>query len=180
MEDPKENKSEEEEKQPSDIQPKEPVIEGELIYNEEKGNQDMEKLFNDEEGTEYDTYEIEFKIMDQNKQPKLVVIELQKIKYKKPYYGGYVNKTNGTYYYHAYAQTDQYKNSYCLKEERKTQTYEYRTCSTKMTREFGTQMAYVGLYIDQRQDKELSPTEYFTSEKWEEKKITRNKRRRRT
>ena len=135
MEDPKENKSEEE-KQSMEEKPKEPFIEGELIYNEEKGNQDMEKLFNDEEGQEYDTYEIE---------------------------------TNGTYYYHAYAQTDQYKNEYCLKEERKTQTYEYRTCSTKMTREFGTQMAYVGLYIDQRQDKELSPTEYFTSEKWEEK-----------
>jgi hypothetical protein len=40
-----------------------------------------------------------------------------------------------------------------------------------MTREFGTQMAYVGLYIDTRQDKEITPTEYFTSEKWEEKKI---------
>ena len=52
MEDPKENKSEEE-KQSSEVKPQEPVIEGELIYNEEKGNQDMEKLFNDEEGTEY-------------------------------------------------------------------------------------------------------------------------------
>ena len=79
MEDPKENKSEEE-KQSQEEKQKEPFIEGELIYNEEKGNQDMEKLFNDEEGQEYDTYEIEFKIMDQNKQPKLVVIELQKIK----------------------------------------------------------------------------------------------------
>ena len=57
-------------------------IEGGLIYNEEKGAQDMEKLFNDEDGGDYDTYEIEFKILDQNKQPKLVVIELQKIKYK--------------------------------------------------------------------------------------------------
>ena len=162
----------EEEKVNEDLKEKEPIIEGELIYNEEKGTQDMEKLFNDdEEGGEYDTYEIEFKILDQNKQPKLVVIELQKIKYKKPYFGGYVNKTNGTYYYHAYAQTDQYKNEYCLKEHRDAQTYEYRTCSTKMTREFGTQMAYVGLYIDTRQDKEIHPTEYFTSEKWEEKKI---------
>ena len=177
MEDPKESNIEdpkdkvEEEKVNEDQKEKEPYIEGELIYNEEKGNQDMEKLFNDEEGAEYDTYEIEFKILDQNKQPKLVVIELQKIKYKKPYFGGYVNKTNGTYYYHAYAQTDQYKNTYCQKEERDAQTYEYRTCSTKMTREFGTQMAYVGLYIDTRQDKEITPIEYFTSEKWEEKKL---------
>ena len=41
MEDPKENKSEEE-KQSMEEKPKEPFIEGELIYNEEKGNQDME------------------------------------------------------------------------------------------------------------------------------------------
>ena len=67
MEDPK-NKAEEE-KVSEDQKDKEPFMDGELIYNEEKGNQDMEKLFNDEEGAEYDTYEIEFKILDQNKQP---------------------------------------------------------------------------------------------------------------
>ena len=59
------------------------------------------------------------------------------------YYGGYVNKANGIYYYHEYTQTAQYKNSYCLKEERKTQSYEYRTCSIKMIRECGTQMSFV-------------------------------------
>ena len=64
----------------------EPKIDGELIYNEEKGSDEMQKLFNDEEPGEYDTYEIEFKIMDQNKNPKKVVIELEKVKYKKPYY----------------------------------------------------------------------------------------------
>ena len=117
-------------------------IEGELIYNEEKGSDEMQKLF-DDEAQEYDTYEIEFKIMDVNKNPMRVVIELEKIKYKKPYYGGFVNKTNGTYYYHAYAQTDQYKNVHIIKEERDAQTYEYNTRSTKMNREFGTQMAYV-------------------------------------
>ena len=149
---------------------KSPQVDGELIYNEEKGYQDMEKLFNDDAQGDYDTYEIEFKIIDQNHQPKRVVIELQKIKYKKPYYGGFVNKTNGTYYYHAYAQTDQYKNPHIKKEERDCQTYEYRSLSTKQNREFGTQMAYVGLYIDNRQDKELFPTEYFTADKWEEKR----------
>ena len=99
-----------------------------------------------------------------------VVIELEKIKYKKPYYGGFVNKTNGTYYYHAYAQTDQYKNVHIIKEERDAQTYEYNTRSTKMNREFGTQMAYVGLYIDSRQDKELKPTTYFCADDWESKR----------
>jgi hypothetical protein len=144
-------------------------IDGQLIYNEEQGYQDMEKLFNDDD-QEYDTYEIEFKILDKNKNPQKVTIELQKIKYKKPYFGGFVNKTNGTYYYHAYAQTDQYKNEHKLKENREAQTYEYKTRSTKQNREFGTQMAYVGLYIDNRQDKELQVTEYFTADKWEEKR----------
>ena len=61
MEDPKESNIEdpkdkaEEEKVNEDQKEKEPYIEGELIYNEEKGNQDMEKLFNNEEGAEYDT-----------------------------------------------------------------------------------------------------------------------------
>ena len=153
------NKEEEEEQK----------IDGQLIYNEEQGYQDMEKLFNDDD-QEYDTYEIEFKILDKNKNPQKVTIELQKIKYKKPYFGGFVNKTNGTYYYHAYAQTDQYKNEHILKEDRDAQTYEYKTRSTKQNREFGTQMAYVGLYIDNRQDKELQVTEYFTADKWEEKR----------
>jgi hypothetical protein len=144
---------------------------GELIYNDEKGLDEMAKLFNDEdEKDEYDTYEIEFKILDANKNPTKVTIELEKIKYKKPYYGGFVNKTNGTYYYHAYAQTDQYKNVHIIKEERDSQTYEYNTRSTKMNREFGTQMSYVGLYVDQRQDKEIKPRKYFCADDWEQKR----------
>ena len=47
----------------------EPKIDGQLIYNEEQGYQDMEKLFNDDD-QEYDTYEIEFKILDKNKNPQ--------------------------------------------------------------------------------------------------------------
>lgn len=141
--------------------------EGELIYNDERGSKEVEKLFNEEEG-EYNTYEMEFKIMDQNKKPMLVKIELEKLMYKKPYYGGFVNKRNGTDYYHSYAQTDQYKNIHKVKEERDAQTYEYKTRSTRMNREFGTQMAYIGLYIDQRQDKEMTPTTYFCAEDWEE------------
>ena len=105
------NKEEEEEQK----------IDGQLIYNEEQGYQDMEKLFNDDD-QEYDTYEIEFKILDKNKNPQKVTIELQKIKYKKPYFGGFVNKTNVTYYYHAYTQNDQYKNYHIVKEDRDDQT----------------------------------------------------------
>ena len=39
-----------------------------------------------------------------------------------------------------------------------------------MNREFGTQMAYTGLYIDTRQDKELEPTTYFCADDWESKR----------
>jgi len=80
--------------------------------------------------------------------------------------GGYVNKDNGLYYYHAYAQTDQYKNNHITKEEREVQTYEYVTRSTKMNREFGTQMEFIGLFIDKRQDKELIAKPYFDHKDW--------------
>lgn len=78
-----------------------------------------------------------------------------------------VNKTNGTYYHHAYAQTDQYKNPQKIKEEREVQTYEYKTRSTKANREFGTQMEAIGLYIDPRTDKVMIPTKYFDADSWE-------------
>ncbi len=80
--------------------------------------------------------------------------------------GGFVSKTNGSYYYHAYAQTDQYKNKHIIKEEREVQTYQYVTRSTKMNREFGTQMERIGLYIDQRSDKEIQPKPYFDHKEW--------------
>lgn len=99
-------------------------------------------------------------------------VELEKLNYHKPYLGGFVNKTNGSYYYHAYAQTDQYKNKHITKEEREVQTYQYVTRSTKMHREFGTQMEAIGLYIDPRQDKVLIPTKYFDSDEWFSKRLT--------
>lgn len=39
-----------------------------------------------------------------------------------------------------------------------------------MKREFGTQMDYIGLYIDPRKDKVLTATKYFDAETWEAKK----------
>ncbi len=95
---------------------------------------------------------------------------MEKITYHKPYFGGYVNKGNGTYFYHAYAQTDQYKNPQKITNERQVQTYQYKTRSTKMNREYGTQMEYIGLYIDPRKDKMLIPTKYFDADNWDIKK----------
>ena len=95
---------------------------------------------------------------------------MEKISYHKPYFGGYVNKSNGSYFYHSYAQTDQYKNPQKITNEREVQTYQYKTRSTKMNREYGTQMDYIGLYIDPRKDKLLLPTDYFDADKWDLRK----------
>ncbi len=37
-------------------------------------------------------------------------------------------------------------------------------------REFGTQMERVGIFVDQREDKDLQPKMYFTGEMWEERR----------
>lgn len=149
------------------IQKNEQKVNGDLIFNSENELQEIGVLFDDKDDKDYDTYEIVFKVIDSSDNPQTVVVELEKIKYKKPYYGGYVNKVTGTFYYHAYAQTDQYENkNHKIKNERSAQTYEYKTLSTTMNREFGTQMSYIGLYIDDRQDKEIKPKKYFDSEQW--------------
>jgi hypothetical protein len=100
---------------------------------------------------------------------RLIKVDLEKLSYRKPYLGGYIHKRNGSYYLHSYSQTDQYKNPHKIKNEREVQTQIQQTRSTKMLREFGTQMDYIGLYIDPRQDKIMTPTKYFDSNEWEAK-----------
>lgn len=50
------------------------------------------------------------------------------------------------------------------------QTYQYKTKSTIMMREFGTQMEKIDLYIDKRKDKILYPKPYFSSEMWKKQR----------
>jgi hypothetical protein len=69
-------------------------------------------------------------------------------KYAKPYLGGYKNIKNGKIYHDAFGQTDQKKTQHKVKFHRVTQTYEYETRSTKVKREFGTQMERRFLWID--------------------------------
>ena len=47
------------------------------------------------------------------------------------------------------------------------QTYQYKTKSSKMMREFYAQTEKVGLHIDTRDDKPMAAKPYFTSEMWE-------------
>ena len=50
------------------------------------------------------------------------------------------------------------------------QTYQYKTKSTIMMREFGVQMEKSDLYIDKRKDKIMYPTSYFHSEMWKKQR----------
>lgn len=66
--------------------------------------------------------------------------------------GGFKNTKTNLLYHHAFAQTDQKYREHKLKFHRESQTYEYSTKSSKMSREMGTQMEREGIYIDKRKD----------------------------
>ena len=54
------------------------------------------------------------------------------------------------------------------------QTYQYKTISTIMMREFGTQMEKNDIYIDTRKDKIIYPRPYFSSEMWKRQREESN------
>lgn len=142
------------------------VEEKELIYDKSAKLQDYDKLFEDTD--EPVIYEIDFNIKNKKNNSDIQIkVELEKLSYEKPTLGGLVNKSSGVYFYHAYAQTDQYENPQVIHCERDAQTYFYKSRSTKTNREFGTQMERVGLYIDLRQDKVIIPKTYFCADDWE-------------
>merc|ERR1711904_462322 len=109
---------------------------------------------------------LELKIPDEKtNEVKVVAVYVERPTAEKPYLGGYRNKQTGQTYHHAYAQTPRpQKEASAIKYHRETQTYEYRTRSTKMGREGGTQMPKSGLYISENGDKVLEPRKpYFSS-----------------
>lgn len=99
-------------------------------------------------------------------------VEVEKAANPKPYIGGFRNNRSQQTYHHAFTQTDQNANYHPEKNERLIQTYQYKTKSTIMMREFGTQMEKTGLFIDKRKDKIIYPQSYFHSEMW--KKVREN------
>jgi len=103
-------------------------------------------------------------------QRKTVQVEVEKCTKQKPYLGGFKNNKNGLVYYHAFTQTDQNASYHPDKNERTVQTYQYKTKSTVMMREFGTQMEKPDLYIDTRKDKIIYPKPYFSSEMWKKQR----------
>jgi len=114
---------------------------------------------------------IETQVFNEKTQETIICrIEVFRPVQSKPYLGGLKNVKTERDYHHAFAQTDQRVRDHKTKYTRETQTYEYNTVSTKVMREFGTQMERVGISIDTRQDKETQPKMYFTSEMWEERR----------
>jgi len=66
----------------------------------------------------------------------------------------------------AFAQTDQYAKPHATKNHREIQTYQFKTRSIKMRREFGSQTEKPGLFIDRINDQPMVPYEYETSEQY--------------
>ena len=113
-------------------------------------------------------FEVEIRLADN--QVKIVTVAVEKQQRPKCYFGGFRNNRTGITYHHAFTQTDQTRNFHPDKIERQVQTYQYKTKSTEMMREFGVQMEKPGLYIDQRDDKIIYPRKYVSSAMWNKKR----------
>ena len=109
-------------------------------------------------------FEVEIRLADN--QIKIVTVEVEKQSKAKAYIGGFRNNKTGQGYHHAFSQTDQTASYHPERNERIVQTYQYKTKSTIMMREFGTQMEKEDIYIDRRKDKIVYPKPYFSSEMW--------------
>ena len=81
-------------------------------------------------------FEVEIRLADN--QIKIVSVEVEKLSKPKSYFGGFRNNKTGQTYHHCFTQTDQTANYHPDKNERIVQTYQYKTKSTIMMREFGT------------------------------------------
>jgi hypothetical protein len=113
---------------------------------------------------------VEIHTVNRNNESKVYKVEIIKEEIPKPYLGGYKHAKNNHVYHHAFAQTDQRRKEHCTKYHRETQTYDYSTKSTKVLREFGVQMERQGVWVDQREDKEVQSRKYFNSEMWDQRR----------
>lgn len=113
-------------------------------------------------------FEVEIRLADN--QVKIVTVAVEKQQRPKPYFGGFRNNRTGITYHHSFTQTDQTRNYHPDKIERQVQTYQYKTKSTEMMREFGVQMEKPGIYVDTRNDKIIYPRKYVSSAMWNKKR----------
>lgn len=117
-----------------------------------------------------DVLEIEVRTSDGTS--KTVTVEIIRASGNKPYIGGYRNKTTNLQFFHAATNTNQLQRQYKAKNHREVQVFQYKTRSTLMKRELGTQMDRPGLVnVDPRKDKEVRPGPYFDSEMWLDERV---------
>lgn len=146
----------------------------ERLESQEQSNEQVTDP-QEQQRTEGDRFElpsiIETEVLNPKTQETVICrIRVVRPTQPKPYLGGLKSLKNDAVYHHAFAQTDQRAKEHNVMYHRQTQTYDYSTISTKVMREFGTQMERVGIYVDRREDKELQPKMYFTGEMWEERR----------
>jgi hypothetical protein len=110
---------------------------------------------------------LEVEVTTSDGSTKTVTVSVVKPKGSKPYIGGFKHRSNDRDYLHAATNTDQFHRQYKEKFHREVQSYQFRTRSTIMKRELGTQMDKIGVvWLDPRKDREVLPQPYFTSEEW--------------
>lgn len=110
---------------------------------------------------------LEVEVTTSDGSTKTVTVEVIKPVGSKPYIGGFKNKQTGRDYLNSATNTDQFKREYKEKFHREVQSFQFRTRTTIMKKECGTQMDKIGVVLlDPRKDKEVEPLTYFTSEEW--------------
>jgi len=173
--DPKNNHPETQDAQPNNTgaSVRQPQKKGKLeqLPKNAAGNETPKHYFDSIKADEYfmpTVFEVEIHLPDN--QVKIITVEVEKCARKKPYLGGYRNTSTESEYHNAFSQTDQIATYHKDKNHREVQTYQYKTKSSIMMREFGTQMEKEGLHIDTRDDVILSPKPYFSSEMWEKRR----------
>mmetsp|Transcript_15528 Transcript_15528/g.19878 ORF Transcript_15528/g.19878 Transcript_15528/m.19878 type:complete len:477 (-) Transcript_15528:95-1525(-) len=113
---------------------------------------------------------IEVKVhLEQTGEDRYIPVIIEKAEYPKRYLGGYRHKQNGLIFHHASVQTDISTGKKALKDtsmlfSRDTQTAEFVTKSQQTTRESGTQMKRVDLYMNDEKDRVMVAKDYFSSE----------------
>ena len=105
--------------------------------------------------------------------PVSFMVRIVKENNRKLYLGGYRSRKTGLVYHHGSTQTLREVVEYTGPEKftRECQTAIEVTRSVQTKRENGTQMKRKDIYIDDKNDKELMPKEYFTSAQLHDLKV---------
>ncbi|MEE6507724.1 hypothetical protein FKM82_029756 [Ascaphus truei] len=97
-----------------------------------------------------------------------LVVEIERLNYRKPYLGGYRHKVTGAVFHHAGTQTAPKKKPdkgivvFCRDTQTVTEKKKLQQCRNAMS----TQMTKIGCYVANLTDKLLEPKQYVTAEEY--------------